>query len=230
MSIFHPVHIQCAACGHTNTVQRTASVNADRRPDLRAAILDGSFQQETCGQCGVTLRIPPYLTYLDVARKQWFMVESADKIEDFEALEDSARSTWERGFGSRGTPFAQELAQGMRCRLVLGWPALREKLIADDLGLDDLSLELCKLGLLRDMPSPPLADQTELRLIEGNAQTLVMVWRELATEQAVQAFEVPRSRYDEVVERADDWAEMRAKFDGALLVDWRRLMFATAQA
>ena len=230
MSIFHPAQVQCTACGHENPVQRTASVNADRRPDLRAAILDGSFQQESCSQCGATLRIAPYLTYLDVARKQWFMVESADKIEGYEALEQSARATWERGFGSRGTPHAQEIGKGLRCRLVLGWPALREKLIADDLGLDDLSLELCKLGLLRDMPSPPLADQTELRLVEGNAQTLIMVWRELATERALEAIEVPRSRYDEVIEFADDWAEIRSRFDGALLVDWRRLMFAAAPA
>lgn len=230
MSIFHPVQAICGQCGHTNEVQRTASVNADRRPDLRAAILDGSFQQESCGQCGTVLRIPPHLTYLDMARKQWFMIDSADRINGFEALEDSARQTWDRAFGSRATPHARRMGEGMTSRLVLGWPALREKLIAFELGLDDVALEMCKLGVLRDMDSPPLADQTELRLVQGNAQALVMAWHELATERVLEAVEVPRSRYDEIITHPDDWAELRAQFDGALLVDWRRLMFANAQA
>lgn len=228
MSIFHSVKAVCSHCGHANAVQRTASVNADRRPSLRAAILDGSFQQERCTSCDTLLRLPPHLTYLDMARKQWFMVESAEAIVHWQDAESRARTSWDRAFGSRATPHARDMGRGMQCRLVLGWPALREKLIAAELGLDDLALEMCKLGLLQDMEDAPLADQTELRLVAGQDDAIVLSWFELATERTLASFEVPRSRYDEIIEQAEDWAELRTRFDDALLVDWRRLMFAPA--
>ena len=87
-----------------------------------------------------------------------------------------------------------------------------------------------KLDLLRDMENAPIADQTELRLRGGDAQTLKFDWLELASERAIEGFEVPRADYDEIVADAEEWADLRARFDGALLVDWRRLMFADATA
>ncbi|HIV70059.1 MAG TPA: CpXC domain-containing protein [Candidatus Aquabacterium excrementipullorum] len=230
MSIFHHVQAACGHCGQRNDVARTASVNAGRRPDLRAAILDGSFQRETCVSCGTVLRLPPHLTYIDMARGQWFLVESAEAIERWQTAEKAARETHDRAFGSRAAPHARELGETLRARLVLGWTALREQLWCDELGLDDITLELLKLDLLGDMESAPLADQTELRLVVGDAETLRFDWIELATERPLEGVEVPRSVYDELVAQADDWAGLRARFDGALLVDWRRLTFEATPA
>ena len=44
MSIFHSAQAICGSCGTRNLVERTASVNADRAPEYRDAILDGSFK------------------------------------------------------------------------------------------------------------------------------------------------------------------------------------------
>ncbi|MFY9479880.1 MAG: hypothetical protein WAQ08_19760 [Aquabacterium sp.] len=118
----------------------------------------------------------------------------------------------------------------MRARLVLGWTALREQLWCDELGLNDITLELLKLDLLGDMESALLADQTELRLVAGDAETLRFDWVELATERPLEGVEVPRSAYDELMVQADDWADLRARFDEALLVDWRRLTFEATPA
>jgi hypothetical protein len=230
MSIFHSAQAICGSCGTRNLVERTASVNADRAPEYRDAILDGSFQRETCSKCGTVLRLPPHLTYLDIGRNQWVMVEPSDAIKRWQKVEADARKTWDRAFGSGATPQGKELGRTMTVRLVLGWTALREKLLCWDLGLDDVTLEMLKLDLLRDMENAPIADQTELRLRGGDAQTLKFDWLELASERAIEGFEVPRADYDEIVADAEEWADLRARFDGALMVDWRRLMFADATA
>lgn len=225
MSIFHAVQAVCGHCGHRNDVQRSASVNADRRPDLRQAILDGTFQRETCAKCGTVLRLPPHCTYFDLRRGQWLLVEPAAAVERWRVAEAEARRTWDRAFGARSTAQARALGGGLRARLVLGWPAAREKILAAEIGLDDVTLELLKLDLIRDMDAPPLADQTELRLVAGDGQTLRMDWLELATERAIEGVEVTRGDYDAVASAAADWAEAREKFDGALFVDWRRMVF-----
>jgi len=226
MSIFHAVRAICSHCGARNEVERTASVNADRAPELREAILDGTFQREVCAKCGTVLRLPPHLTYLDVARGQWLMVEPADSIGHWKDVEAAARKTWQRTFGADATPQGRELGKTMEARLVFGWTALREKLLCRELALDDVTLEMLKLDLIRDLGNAPIADQTELRLRGGDAGALRFDWLELASERALEGFEVPRSAYDEIAADPDEWAELRARFDGALLVDWRRLMFA----
>lgn len=230
MSIFHPAELVCAHCGAHNTVQRTASVNADRRPELRAAIIDRSFQQMQCGSCGIAMRLAPHLTYLDVRRGQWFMVEPASTIERWQSAEREAFATWDRAFGSQATPQGRELGEALQARLVLGWPALREKLLCAELGMDDVTLELLKIDLLRDMEAPPLADQTELRLVAGDAALLRFDWMEVASERVLEGLEVTRDAYDAQVTAADDWADLRTQFEGTLLVDWRRLLVTGAGA
>ena len=41
MSLFESAKSPCPKCGTPHAFEVVASVNADRRPDLRAAILDG---------------------------------------------------------------------------------------------------------------------------------------------------------------------------------------------
>lgn len=55
---------------------------------------------------------------------------------------------------------------------MFGWAALREKLICQDLGVDDTTLEFLKMAIMRDVERPPVADETELRLTGGDVDTL----------------------------------------------------------
>ncbi len=224
MSIFHSAMATCKKCGSKTEVERCASVNAYLRPDLRAEIIDGSFQAAACGKCGTPLRLPPHLTYLDVSRRQWIMAEPAGLIEDWPAVEADARATYERSFGAAATAAAKALGKGLSSRLVFGWPALREKLVCADLGLDDVTLELLKMAIMRNVDNPPLADETELRLVGGDAQKLEFAWVVAATEERLTTLDVPRDIYDGIAEDAEAWAPARAKFEGQLLVDLRRLI------
>src|SRR6185437_14909973 len=149
MSIFNDATATCPNCGEAVEISWAASVNADRRPDLRVAVLDGSFQAETCPTCGTQMRLPSHLTYVDIARHTWVLVESPDQIGDWHAHEKQAQSLFDESFGPTAPAAARELAEGVSPRLVYGWPALREKIICNTLGLEDVTLELLKMAVIR---------------------------------------------------------------------------------
>src|SRR5581483_8553084 len=140
MSVFHQAIVKCSNCGTENGVEVSASVNADRRPDLRTAILDGSFQAVPCASCGTTLRLPPHLTYLDMGRGQWIVVDAFAALPNWKASETEAQGAYDLAFGADAPEAAREIGEGLSPRLVFGFPALCEKLIVGDLGLDDTTL------------------------------------------------------------------------------------------
>lgn len=224
MSVFYQATIECGHCQTTNHVDYAVSVNADRRPDLRAEILDGSFQSLACSSCGAALRLPAHLTYLDIGRGQWILVESHETLANWRAAEDEAKATFDLAFGPQTPDVTQAIGAELKPRLVFGWPALREKLIVGDLGLDDETVELLKMSLIASVDAPPLADQTEFRLMSGDDATLNFAWLVSASEQQIAALAVPRGAYEDIVDDADDWAAMRASFDGQMFVDMQRLL------
>lgn len=223
MSIFHPALVACRACGTKTEIARSASVNADRRPDLRAAILDGSFQAADCPKCGTMLRLAPHLTYMDLANGLWIVAAEASGLEGWPDVEDEARGTYAQSFGAGAPAIGQELGEGLKARLVFGWPALREKLHCSALGLDDVTLELVKMAIMRNVDDAPIADETELRLVGGAEEVLEFAWVVTETEEELSGLEVPRDIYDGI---AGDpaWVAMRDRFDDALLVDLRRFI------
>ena len=85
-------------------------------------------------------------------------------------------------------------------------------------------LELLKVALLRDVPDPPAADQTELRLVSGDEKELHFDWIETATEQSISAVAVPFEVYRDIDEQPEDWIALRRKFEDALFVDMKRLL------
>jgi hypothetical protein len=230
VSIFHPATMICPACGTQTEVERSSSVNADLRPDLRDAILDGSFQAEPCAKCGESLRLPPHLTLLNLGRAQWIMAEPADMLDQWAEVEKEAQATYDETFGDHAPPAAREIGKDLRARLVFGWSALREKLIARDLDLDDVTLELMKIAIMRTVDNPPLADQTELRLAGGDDRRLDFAWVVTETEAVLSRLTVPRGIYDNVAADTTAFAPLRAQFDGKLLVDLRRMISGPGDA
>ena len=224
MSIFHLATITCTQCGTEASVERCASVNADRRPDLRAAILDGSFQATDCPKCGAKLRLPPHLTYLELRRDMWIAAEPAGQIEDWNHTEDDVWTVYDRSFGSGAPALVREMTEGVRPRLVFGWPALREKRIAVDLGLDDINVELLKMAIMRNINGSPLSDETELRLIGAEADALRFAWVHQVSEAPLTQLEVPREIYDGIAADTDAWGSVREKLEGVFLVDLRRFI------
>jgi predicted RNA-binding Zn-ribbon protein involved in translation (DUF1610 family) len=227
MSIFNDATAMCPNCGETVAISWAASLNADRRPDLRAEVLDGSFQAEKCPTCGTQMRLPSHLTYVDMARRTWVLVENPDQIGDWQAHEKEAQNLFEESFGPGAPEAARELADGVAPRLVYGWPALREKIICNTLGLEDVTLELLKMAVIRSGPGAPLGN-IALRLVRGDDATLVLQATDDGTEEVTGEIEVPRTLFDDIVGDTEAWAPLRDKLSGVALVDVKRLTLVGA--
>ena len=226
MSLFVNAKAKCGECGAETEVKLAASVNAGRRPDLRQEILDGTFQAQTCPVCAARLRLPVHLSYLDVDRGQWILAEGVELLPQWQSVEEDARAVFERSYGSAAPKPARDLGAGLRPRVVIGWAALREKLLCDELGLEDVSLELLKIAMIRTVPDQPVADTTELRLTGGDGATLHFAWLETASEQELATLSVKRELYDDIAADPAPWAALRADLDERLFVDLKRLIFA----
>jgi len=146
MSIFKTVELPCPTCATRVSFELVHSVNADRRPDLRQAVLDRSFQREQCPACGLAFRVEPEFTYIDVGRGQFITVWPLSKQGDWKAIEQQSQAMFDKSFGKGATPEARKIGDKLALRVVFGWEALNEKLIAAEHGVDDRALELVKVA------------------------------------------------------------------------------------
>jgi hypothetical protein len=226
MSLFLPVEAKCSKCGTQVKADLASSVNADRRPDLREAILDGSFQSMSCPECGTVVRFPAHLTYIDMERDQWILVEDGSRLMEWQEVEAEATELYDRSFGKRAPALQQSMGETIKARLVFGWPALKEKLLAQAAGLDDITLELFKISVLRNVPAPPLADMTELRLIDTEDDVLTLRWLKTVDEEGINDLPLERALYDEFASNLTAWAGLRADLEGVLFVDMKRILLA----
>jgi hypothetical protein len=224
MSVFDTQTIHCPSCGTAITTDLFYSVNADRRQDLRAAVIDGSFQRLTCGNCHTVFRIDPAFNYLDLGRGQWIAVHPFGRLGDWESVEAEDRASFDKAYGPEASGGAREIGAGLTVRIVFGWPAFREKLVAAESGLDDRELELLKLAILRTRDGSPLSETVELRFVERVADGLVLAWVDATTDIAAETLLVPQPAYDDIAGNVDDWGALREELGQGLFVDMQRFM------
>ena len=226
MSIFRKTSLACPACKAAVEFDEVHSVNADRRPDLRLAILDDTFQQQVCPSCGRQFRLDPAFNLMDTRYGQWIDAAPLSELKNWKAREEHSRSLFNRAYGAEASEVAQEIGAGLTPRLTFGWPALREKLLAAEHQLDDAALELCKAVVMRNADSPVSA-RSELRLVDVTEDELILAWMLSADESPGPTLRLGRALYEEVAADADgDWDELKEDLANALFVDLNRLMIA----
>ncbi len=226
MSLFVYARSICGECGAVAERDLAASVNADRRPDFRRDIIDKTFQAVRCAGCGASMRLPAHLSYLDVGRGQWILTEGIALLPEWRTAEAEARAIFDQTYGDSAPGMAREIGAALTPRLVFGWPALREKLIARELGLDDVTLELLKIAMLRTIPDAPYADAHELRLTGGDADILRLSWIVAESEEQLASVDMDRGVYDDIAGDPQGWSALRMDLTGHLFVDLKRLIFA----
>ncbi len=227
MSQFSSITLACPGCGAELAFEAVHSVNADRSPLLRAQILDESFQRVSCPQCQTDFRLEPDLNYVEHDKRLWIAVRPLGLLTRWPQEEQRVAALFEQVYGAGGSPYMRRLGLTLRRRLVFGWAALREKLLADDIGLDDLVLELTKAAVLRSSSSAPVGLGAELRLLGGDAQQLLLAWLHSADETPAQRLRVARSLYDEIAADAGGaWAELRGTLGAGPFVDMNRMLVA----
>lgn len=228
MSLFRTIEVPCPSCNVPVSFDLVHSVNADRRADLRAAILNRTFQQEKCPSCGFAFRTEPEFTYINLGRNQWIAVWPASKRARWSECERHSQQAYDKGFGQAAPPEAQELAKEVRPRVVFGWAALCEKLIAHDAGIDDVTLELAKLAVARNQDDSPLAGNVELRLLGVEGDHLVLGWLQVGSEELTEVVRVSSDLIKEVEAQAADWKELRDELTSGIFVDMQKLMIPAA--
>ena len=217
----------CPWCDAIQEMGIVVSVNADRRPDMRRAMLDDSFQRGRCEACGTKYRTEPDLTYLDAAHKLWVLVEPARQLKGWPQLEGMAKDAFERAYGPEASPSARRLGQGMRSRIAFGWAGFREKLLCAEHGLDDATLELLKFGLMRMLDDLPLSDDAELRLVGVSAKKLELAWVLAHSDRVLETMTISREMFDDIEEdRVGNWEPLREAVSAGPFVDVNRLLVA----
>lgn len=219
MSLFRPVNLVCPACGALLTMDAVGSVNADRRPDLREDILADRFQDTTCAACGHSFRLQPEFTFFDGGRRQWIAAMPAADLLSWAANEALTLDLFATSYGRRAPKAAQEVGETLDVRLTFGWPAVREKLLARQAGLDDVSLECLKLDVMRNVPEAPIGAGIELRLVVLNEADMGFVWLWTRGEGAIKRILIPRAAYDHVDHAREAWAGIRAQLTAGPFVD-----------
>ncbi|MNF28744.1 hypothetical protein D3C84_94330 [compost metagenome] len=155
MAVFHPRTIKCV-CGNPITTQLAKSINVTRAPQLRERILAGEFHRTACPACSRKFTVETSFYYTDFERNTVFKV-----------LPRGDRHTWrdasnEVDKASSYIPSKVMADADRTLRVVFGMDELREKLVAQDAGLDDRVLELLKVLLIYE--HPVLVRRARLRL------------------------------------------------------------------
>lgn len=230
MSLFQPVNLVCPNCSALITMDAVGSVNADRRPDLRASIMDNDFQDVSCRECEHSLRLQPNFNFLDVGRGQWVASMPASFIGRFGEIEGEVQTLFDQSYGKRAPEAAQSVGDGLSVRLTFGWPALREKLYIREAGLDDITLEMCKLDLMKRLPEVLLGGGIELRLLSVSGDHLEFAWIHAATEEVKGQFTANRMLYDAIADAPDAWAKVAEQIGNGAFTDIQKLYLNEKQA
>lgn len=208
------VQLDCPQCGPSVVVQAHRHIDADHDTGLRQAILQDTLQQAECPHCQALVRAEPRLTYAEIARGLWVAAFPHEQLGAWQTLEPGALDALRQvqGPNARGTE-----------RVVFGWRALREKLLAADAGLDDVTLEKLKLLLMRDMQAPPLPLGAELRLSEVSAQSLIITVLD-RQGRPLENLDVPHDLLADITADPEGWAPLDSDLRGGPFVDVQRLV------
>ena len=225
MSIFTTQTISCPACATPIHFELVLSVNVDRRPDYRDAILDGGFQREPCPSCATPFRVEPEFTYMDLKRGQYIGVWPRNKRGDWEACAARTRTLFDDTLGSRAPPEARSVGEGLAVRVVFGWAALVEKILARGAGIDDRTLEAAKLAVMRTREEAPLPGDWALRLVQVDDEFMLLAWTGSARGRP-QSWRVSRHLIDDIEARPEAWKPVRDSVVSGDVVDFQRELLA----
>ena len=186
-------------------------------------VMNETLQRRVCEKCKIEIRFPPDLTYFDPLERLWIAARPLDAKAYWAGAEQTAKVTFEENFGAPAPATAQEIGNTLNARVTFGWSAFREKLIAAEYDLDDVTLEILKLVVIRDRPGNPFAPGNELRLEELRAGVLEMSWIEAATDKRIDSFEAPLRLYESLHD-APRWKDAKKRLSAGLFVDVNRIL------
>jgi hypothetical protein len=167
MSAFHTLELGCV-CGHQFPHHVARGVNAQRSPQFRQQILDGTFHTVQCPSCTQTRIIETAFSYIDPKRNLFIQVKPRKAFFDWKIASRMLEEKVKR------LP-AQGKLKKPKMRVVFGLAELREKILCETQNLDDRTLELIKVVLLYEHPM--LMKRPRLQFVLTSASKEELVFR-----------------------------------------------------
>ncbi|MBX3607219.1 MAG: CpXC domain-containing protein [Piscinibacter sp.] len=226
MSIFRNLDANCPGCDTPVTFELVYSVAADRRPDLREAILDGSFQRKACPTCGTQFRAEPEFSYMDISLGLYIGVWPVSMRAKWREQAERTQKVFDDMLGPGASREAQEIGKRLQARAVFGWAALVEKILARQAGIDDRTLEIAKAMVMRNLDTMPVPGAQEFRLLRLEDEDPVFGWVRTSDGVASNAVRVPRKLIGEIEATPEKWEPLRERIGDGLVVDLQREMLA----
>ncbi|MFT7593736.1 MAG: hypothetical protein ACI8R4_001052 [Paracoccaceae bacterium] len=230
MSLFQTISVTCPHCGTQQAFDAVYSVNADRRADLRDEILEDSFQFETCESCNEQFRLDPMFVYLDIGRGQWISAKPLAALGDWPQEQDTAASLMAESYGAAASAPARAVGDGLSARVTFGWPALREKIVVNAAGLDDVALELTKAALMRTQEDLPLTTGRELRLVSVADDVMTIVLVDAQSEAVIESMDLPIGFYSHIAVSVADFGNSAITLADGPFVDVQKLYIGDPDA
>jgi hypothetical protein len=176
MSITRTEQVACG-CGAPVEIDLCDSLNAERHPHLRERVMHRRLHTAICVACARVTIVEHQFLYVDLARRQVLGVFARADRDDADDRAREVEAMFERWFRGDAPRWMRELAERCLVRACFGLEELREKLVADEAGLDDLALEALKCVVLAGDPGFRDVGAATLRLdrVERDLLELVAV-------------------------------------------------------
>lgn len=145
-------HRLVCSCGAEQVVRLADSANAGRHPAWREAALTGWFHRFACAACGEHTVIEKQVFYFDLQRRHFLGVFPRADLADARARAELVVATYQRWLCDDAPAMLRDLAPTFLVRVCFGYDELRDKLVADDAGLEDLVVEAVKARVLATDP------------------------------------------------------------------------------
>jgi hypothetical protein len=213
--------IECS-CGARVQVFVADSINAERHPHMRQAVLDRNLHVFKCSACDIGIVVENRFWYLDLDRGQFYGVwPNRDRAGD-RACGETVVNAFELALGERAGATARTLfdATTFHVRLCFGNEELREKIIACEAGLSDLALEALKVRILAETRELGEVDLVKLGVqtmrldhVEDNGDLAFYFEQATAPTRVLEiGMVVPRKSYDDFA--AIPWQDLLATYQG----------------
>lgn len=166
MSMKEEISVKCPKCGCTLEAEMWRSANVTLNPEFKGQILDGTFGEVICRNCGEPAHIMYPFWYHDMKLERMVYVlasQGEDSREQIEKIESLPQQLGVNTFSDMLKDASYEF------RIVSNLDALKEKILIWDAGLDDCIVEVAKaFTLLMAREQVDLEKVQDIFFYDGN--------------------------------------------------------------
>lgn len=170
MSITKTEQVRCD-CGAPNRVTVVDSLNAGRHPHLRKLVLDRALHVFVCAACKDSFCVAKELFYFDFERRQMLGVFLPEDRPRERECSEHLVELFDTYLRQQAPELIRAASSDFLVRACFSYEELREKLVIDEAGMSDLSIEVIKRNILA-RPDLRAAQIATLRLDEVTAREL----------------------------------------------------------